>query len=126
MRPKNQATTKVVVYGPVSRSYQVQETIVSMQLLEKKIRKEKHNHHTYSGCGIKNYTRKHVIFLRFKKLNNLPKDLCNQHDIRKTLTKLKYTNRFIIITLEIAIASSKPGGGVSNSSPSFSSPNFVN
>lgn len=28
--------------------------------------------------------------------------------------------------LEIAIASSKPGGGVSSSSPSFSSPNFVN
>lgn len=34
--------------------------------------------------------------------------------------------REIIHTFEIAIASSSPGGGVSNSSPSFSSPNFIN
>lgn len=29
-------------------------------------------------------------------------------------------------TFEIAIASSKPGGGVSSSSPNFNSPSFVN
>ena len=30
-----------------------------------------------------------------------------------------------ILALEIAIASSRPGGGVSSSSPSFNSPNFA-
>lgn len=41
-------------------------------------------------------------------------------------TMLKAKWRGNIYTLEIAIASSRPGGGVSSSSPNFNSPNFLN
>jgi len=50
-----------------------------------------------------------------KKYRDSP--LTIQKEQRKT--KIKHT-------LAIAIASSKPGGGVSSSSPNFNSPNFVN
>lgn len=87
----------------------------------------------YRGCSIKNNSSKYTIFLWLKKLHNLETCFVISEEARKIQNTIRCNTtreitkaRRTILALEIAIASSRPGGGVSNSSPSFNSPNFVN